>query len=99
MADVPPKRRPFVCPMARSRQSGGTLPSRGGAPLQDHEPAYIVGEVLQTDLGPRPYHADGVHDPATWCVFLRTEDMLDAGADLALAAVGLLLCLRQRMVA
>jgi hypothetical protein len=85
--------------MARSGQSGGTPASRGGDPLQDHQPAYIVGEVLQTDLGPRPYHADGAHDPATWCVFLRTEDVLDAGADLALAAVGFLLRLRQRMAA
>ena len=91
MADVRPKRRPFVCPMARSGQSGGTPPSRGGDPLQNHQPAYIVGEVLQTDLGPRPYDADGTHDPAPRCVFLRAEDVLDTSADLALAAVGLLL--------
>src|SRR5258705_5029001 len=99
MADVRRTRWPFVRPMALSGHSGRTPPSRGGGPLQDHEPAYIVGEVLQTDLGPRPYHADGAHDPATWCVFLRPEDVLDAGADLALAAIGFLLRLRQRMVA
>jgi hypothetical protein len=99
MADVPPKRRLFVCPIARWGQSGRAPPSRGSDPLQNHQPAYVVGEVLQTDLGARPHDADGTHDPATRRVFLRAEDVLDTGADLALAAVSFLLRFGQRMVA
>ena len=88
MADVRWTRRLFVRPMALSGHSGRAPPSRGSDPLQDHQPAYIVSEVLQTDLGPRPYDADGAHDPAARCVLLRAEDVLDAGADLALLGVG-----------
>jgi hypothetical protein len=79
--------RAFVRPMALSGHCDRTPPSRGGDPLQDHQPTYIVDEVLQTDLGQRPYDADGARDPAPRCVFLRAEDVLDARADLALAAV------------
>ena len=99
MADVRQTQRAFVRPVALSGHSGRTPPSRGGEPLQDHQPAYVVDEVLQTDLGARPYDADGAHDPAARSVFLCAEDVLDAGADLALAAVSFLLRLRQRMVA
>ena len=99
MADVQQTQRAFVRPVALSGHSGRTPPSRGGDPLEDHQPAYIVDEVLQTDLGARPHDADGAHDPAARSVFLCAEDVLDAGADLALAAVSFLLRLRQRMVA
>ena len=99
MADVRQTHRVFVRPMALSGYSGRTPPSRGGDPLQDHQSPYIVDEVLQTDFGPRSQNADGAHDPAAWCVFLRAEDVLDADADLALAAISFLLRFGQRMVA
>ena len=38
-----------------------------GHPVQRHEAANIVGEVLQADFGARPHDADRAHDPADLC--------------------------------
>jgi hypothetical protein len=57
-----------------------------------------VAEVsLQADLGARPDDADGAHEAAAGRRLLRTEHMLDAGADAALHAVRRCLGFRQRM--
>ena len=70
-----------------------------GHPVQRHEAANIVGEVLQADFGARPHDADRAHDPAAHRTLLRAEYMLDASADSALGAVRSRLRIRQGMVA
>src|SRR2546423_13079895 len=52
-----------------------------GHPIQRHNAANIVGEVLQADFGARPHDADRAHDPATHRTLLRAEYVLDASAD------------------
>ena len=81
------------------RRSSSVCPSScAGHPLQDHQPTHIVDEVLQSDLGSRPHRTDGANDPAAGRILLRTEHVLDPGADLALLPIGFDLCVRQRMV-
>ena len=63
-------------------------------PFQRHQPADVVGEVLQSDFGFRPRDADGPYDPATRRGLLSTEHVLDAGPNSALLAVCILLRLR-----
>ena len=53
--------------------------------------------LLQADLGARPNDADGAHEAAAGRRLLRTEQMLDAGADAALRAVRRRPGLGQRM--
>ena len=60
-------------------------------PLQAHQAADIVDKVLQPDLCRRPFDTDCAHVPSSLRHFLGAKNMLDAGARLALVAVGLLL--------
>jgi hypothetical protein len=48
-------------------------------PFQRHQPANVLGKVLQSDFGFRPRDADRPHDPATRRVLLSTEHVFDAG--------------------
>src|SRR4029077_7380420 len=89
-----PPGRPFWALRADSTLSLGS-----GHPFQRDEAAHVVGQVLQADLGTRPHDADGAHDPAAQGTLLRSEHMLDAGADFALGTVRSRLRIRQRMVA
>jgi hypothetical protein len=73
---------------------GRTTPLCGSHPFQRHQPADVVGEVLQADFGFRPRDADRPHDPATGRVLLSPEHVLDAGSNSALPALRVLLCLR-----
>ena len=75
-------------------RAGHTTPSCGSHPLQRHQPADVVGEVLQADFGLRPRDADRPYDPATRGGLLSTEHVLDAGPNSALLAVRVLLRLR-----
>jgi hypothetical protein len=75
-------------------EPGHAAPLCGGHPLQRHEPADVVGKVLQADFGFRPRDADRPHDPATRRVLLTPEHVLDAGSNSALLAVRVLLSLR-----
>jgi len=84
----------FVGQAPRLGRAGHTTPSCGSHPLQRHQPADVVGKVLQSDFGFRPRDADRPHDPATRRVLLSTEHVLDAGSNSALLAVRVLLCLR-----
>jgi hypothetical protein len=63
-------------------------------PFQRHQPADVVGKVLQADFGFRPRDADRPYDPSTRRVLLSTEHVLDAGSNSALLAVRVLLRLR-----
>src|SRR3974377_1578620 len=76
-----------------------TPPLCGSHPFQRHQPADVVGKVLQTDFGFGPRDADRPHDPATRRVLLSTEQVLDASPNFALLAVRLLLRFRKRMIA
>src|SRR6516225_5836371 len=78
---------------------GTLLPLCGSHPFQRHQPADVVGKVLQADFGFRPRDADRPYDPATRRVLLSTEYVLDAGSNSALLAVRVLLRLGQRMIA
>ena len=84
----------FVGQGARLGRAGHTTPLCDSHPFQRHQPADVVGKVLQSDFGFRPRDADRPHDPATRRVLLSTEHVLDAGSNSALPAVRVLLCLR-----
>ena len=53
-----------IRPTRRSRRRRRTSPSYGSHPLQRHEAADVVGEVLQSDLHSRSHDADRPHEPA-----------------------------------
>ena len=72
-------------------RAGHTTPLGGSHPFQCHQPADVVGKVLQADFGFRPRNADRPYDPATRRVLLRTEYVLDTGSNSALLAVRVLL--------
>jgi hypothetical protein len=76
---------------ARMGRAGHTTPLCGSHPIQRHQPADVVGKVLQADFGSRPRDADRPYDPATWRVLLSTEYVLDASSNSALWAVRVLL--------
>ena len=78
------RRLRFVHPAGAA---GGLRGSCDGHPVQRHEAAHVVGEVLQADLGARPHDTDRAYDPAADRALLRSEHMLDAGADFALGTV------------
>ena len=71
-----------------------TTPLCGSHPFQCHQPADVVGKVLQADFNLRPRDADRPYDPATRRGLLSTEHVLDAGPNSALLAVRVLLRLR-----
>ena len=75
-------------------RAGHTSPLCGSHPFQRHQPAEVVGKVLQANFCFRPRDADRPHDPASRRVLLSTEHVLDAGSNLALLAVRVLLRLR-----
>src|SRR6202162_3673775 len=83
----------------RLGRAGHTTPSCGSHPLQRHQPADVVGKVLQADFSLRPRDADRPYDSATRRGLLSTEHVLDAGPNSALLAVRVLLLLRERMIA
>ena len=84
----------FGAPGARLGRAGHTTPLGCSHPFQRHQPADVVGKVLQSDFGFRPRDADRPHDAATRRVLLSTEHVLDAGPNSALLAVRVLLRLR-----
>ena len=55
----------FGAPGARMERAGHTTPLCGSHPFQRHQPADVVGKVLQTDFGFGPRDADRPYDPAT----------------------------------
>jgi hypothetical protein len=79
-------------------RAGHTTRLCGGHPFQSHQPADVVGKVLQADFGFRPRDADRPYNPATRRVLLSTEHVLDASSNSALLAVRILLRLGQRMI-
>ena len=81
----------FGAPGARMGRAGHTTPLCGSHPFQRHQPADVVGKVLQADFGFRPRDANRPYDPATRRVLLSTEYVLDAGSNSALLAVRVLL--------
>src|ERR1700747_3247816 len=89
----------FCVPGARLGRAGHTTPLCGSHPFQRHQPANVVGKVLQADFGFRPRDANRPYDPATRRVLLSTEYVLDASSNSALLAVRILLRLGQRMIA
>jgi hypothetical protein len=50
-----------------------TTPLCDSHPFQRHQPADVVGKVLQADFGLRPRDANRPYDPATRRVLLSTE--------------------------
>ena len=52
-----------------------------GSPFDPHQPAHIVGEIGERDLGRRTGEADGADDQVQ-AAFLGGEDMLDPGPHL-----------------
>ena len=76
---------------ARMGRAGHTTPLCGCQPFQRHQPADVVGKVLQADFGFCPRDANRSYDPATRRVLLSTEYVLDAGSNSALLAVRVLL--------
>ena len=79
---------------ARVGRARHTTPLCGSHPFQRHQPADVVGKVLQADFGFCPRDANRSYDPATRRVLLSTEYVLDAGSNSALLAVRGLLSLR-----
>ena len=79
-------------------RAGHTTPLCGSHPFQRHQPADVVGKVLQADFGFRPRDANRPYDPATRRVLLSTEYVLDAGSNSALLAVRVLLRLDRKSV-
>ena len=71
--------------------AGHTTALCSSHPFQRHQPADVVGKVLQPDFGFRPRDADRPYDPATRRVLLSTEYVLDASSNSALLAVRVLL--------
>ena len=72
-------------------QARHTTPLCDSHPFQRHQPADVVGKVLQADFGLRPRDANRPYDPATRRVLLSTEHVLDAGPNFALLAVRVVL--------
>ena len=54
-------------------RAGHTTPLCGCQPFQRHQPADVVGKVLQADFGFCPRDANRSYDPATRRVLLSTE--------------------------
>ena len=94
----------FVGQGARLGRAGHTTPLYGSHPFRRHQPADIVGKVLQSDFVPQLQavlrvlrclaQAGVAYDAATWRGLLSTEHVLDAGPNSALLAVRVLLRLR-----
>ena len=62
-------------------------PLCGRHPLQRHEPANIVDEDLQANLGFRPHDADRAYNSTARLCLLCAEHVLDASPNLALLVV------------
>jgi hypothetical protein len=68
---------------ARMGRAGHATPLCGSHPFQHHQPADVVGKVLQADFGFRPRDAGRPYAPATQGVLLSTEHVLDASSNSA----------------
>jgi putative tryptophan/tyrosine transport system substrate-binding protein len=66
--------------VASLARPGNNATGRRRHPLELNQPAYVVDQVHEPDLGPGPHNADGADNRAAHRRMLMAKHMLDAGA-------------------